>query len=484
MARAEIDLTTIQGGQRRQRFNRAGKIHTGLPSTDGKWGKEVPYFVLETADWWTARGVPPGSQGFLDEGGPGRLAAAEAVAKLYGPKPDFLECVFLSNRKGDNGPRACKKYGSEGFPICMGNREQALRWIDRGTDRAQQVVVDCPGPEECDFAVNEKGRIDCAEVSTFQLLIPMVDLWNIYQVDTKSVNADINYDAWHGQVEKIAGKVEGVPVILSRPPKKSMSPIGRGVVHYPIQFHSPDNASMKKILGRFYSVRNWFMGIEQKVAPAALPGPRPALPGPDHRRPEGLYPEGRGEEGTDARACYRCGAELPPDTMESVEPASGEVVYACEDCGDRAVGAKPEATGTKPEATGDNLNNRVIPCPTPGCSNTCYSAMGRCAACSSNAEAQAAKTRKPRSDKGKPRKAVPGAAKEMTGPPVEPPSAGNSQMAASTPAPEGAGGATPPAPPATPAQMTLPGVTPHPQSIPLPPAAPATPGSTTASEDF
>lgn len=327
-------LNEVVGLNAAGRFNRAGKIHTGLPRPSGqvKWGKETDIFVLELPEWWKTRGIEPDPQ---------RVAAAEAVARVYGRQPKMLEAIFLSDDRTSNAPNSFKKYGSGGFPVCRGNGQICHRWIQRGQDDARQEVLDCPTPEDCEFARDEKGVTQCRMIVSFQVLLPLVDLWNTYQIDTTSVNALFNYDSWSQQVAQIAGRVRGVPVILSRPTHTSVTPKGGGSIHFPVKFQTPSNDRLKALMSRYLSVKSFFVQAEAKVQGLigrADVGP----PAADDAKPEGLYPAAGSDAPTQSPCempgCERLSDELVEDGHHRLrfcaEHATKEARFKpCGDCG-------------------------------------------------------------------------------------------------------------------------------------------------------
>lgn len=144
------------------RIPRAGKIHLGIKVPYTKNGeqkerpKEVDYFVC-----------PP------------------EVQKEFGEKPTELKIALPSNEISQIIPYAFKRYKQEAGLVCKGNGTIAYE-IKKGEKEAGFEEIVCPG-KDCPYYPK-----DCKLSACLYVILPHVDTFRSYQIDTNSWNSIVN----------------------------------------------------------------------------------------------------------------------------------------------------------------------------------------------------------------------------------------------------------------------------------------------------
>lgn len=231
------DLTSIKGFTR-PRLPRLGKIHLGVKVKGAKaeYPKETDYFV-----------VP------------------EEVAKVYGTTPKVLEVVFPVGDPAIVAPYAFKKYAAAGLS-CKGDGEEYIRWTEQGIENGE-----CPGPEDCPFAKDGKGRTVCKAVMNLFVMLPRVSLGGVYQIDTSSWHSITNILSQIAWAQGAYGRAEMIPFFLKRVPKETQYEVGKKQTHYVMELHLPDNATLKTLAVKANEVRVFLRGVDDRLA---LPAPK------------------------------------------------------------------------------------------------------------------------------------------------------------------------------------------------------------------
>ena len=171
----------IKGISDVRRLPRLGKIHLGIKKTNSK-GIEYPTAV----DYFV---VP------------------DEVAKVYGEKPRELDIVLPSENPDIFFPQWYKRYSYGKGLICKGDGVTAtVRDEDGG-----MTEITC-NPETCPYY--QKG--ECKPVANLLFVLPKVEGFGVYQVDTSSVNNIININSEIALLKGILGRISNVPLKLTR----------------------------------------------------------------------------------------------------------------------------------------------------------------------------------------------------------------------------------------------------------------------------
>lgn len=349
-----------------RRLPRLGKIRLGVRRTaqsGAEYPAEVPYFVLLPEDCPTP-------------------AVFGKFRKIYGEKPTELVVMFPIEDPRVFFPQRYAKYGKGGL-VCKGDGCTFSRVVavQGGKENETEIVEgDCPSPEDCDFARDDKGRTVCKRIASLTILLPEVTLGGTWQIDTSSFNSIVDLNSAIDYYRTLVGRIAMVPFKLRRVARETQYG-GKKATHYPMQLGFPDSREEVVKLGQNFravlEVFDIFKGRPQLAAPdttsipedlyprdvvreakAALPAPAPAPepeparePEPEPAAPAGDYPEGQ-DPGIDY-AIFDPPEEAPAPAPEPVKrrpgrPRKSPAQVAGEAAAD-AVAAQREARATAPQ---------------------------------------------------------------------------------------------------------------------------------------
>lgn len=240
----------IKGITERRRPTRGGHLRLGEMKL-AKNGKEYP----SKLDFFRAD--------FEDK------SLEDELYRLYGKEPKRVTVIFHSDNPADVFDQWYKCYGSSGLK-CRGNGETAMRVNDQGG----YDEVECPGPEECPYALErgQGGKPGCKMLATLQFFIKGLPGLNIYQINTSSYNSIVNLNTGLDMLRLIRGHkgIAGLPVDLLLVPQQAQAN-GRAVEIYVMKLDV--NVRLDEVLG-----------LPSGFAPRELPPP-------DESRDPLLYPE-------------------------------------------------------------------------------------------------------------------------------------------------------------------------------------------------
>ena len=319
-----IRIMPIKGltTDRQEMLPRIGKIRLGIKKKHSN-GREYPaatdYFVC-----------PP------------------EVQAVYGTEPKDLTIVLPTADPEVVAPTWYKAYQIGRGLVCKGDGDTANRLISAGkvgTDGAgrpqgplptrDDEKVDwhfglrCPGRQCPDY---EKGN--CREMMNFQFLMPDVQGYGVWQLDTGSYHGITGiYDSL--AYLRLFGDVAGVPLRLTLEPKE-VSPDGRKkTVHVLRLTHAGKLADMLQAVER----PRW--ALSAGVVPEPDETPDDLLDASDGYAPDGVVPLDDYDDRSNAAQMRRGNAGAPvdlpphdPDTGEILEEPPtqtfGQRVKACE----------------------------------------------------------------------------------------------------------------------------------------------------------
>lgn len=200
------------------RIPRLGKIHLGVKKVSLKTGKEYPvatdYFVCD---------APP-------------------FQAVYPGEPKTLEVRFPLEDPNLFASQWYKAYSRTRGLICRGDGRLADRLVFKdamqhsdnapaeydptGKRETTWINVDCRG-KDCPI-YQAKG---CRELMMLQFLLPRVDGFGIWQIDTSSINSILNINNAVRLIQSIGGWVRMVPLNLSLVPQEVTADGKKKTVH-------------------------------------------------------------------------------------------------------------------------------------------------------------------------------------------------------------------------------------------------------------
>lgn len=188
----------IEGLSNIRIFKRVGKIHLGEKAvsekSDNEYAKATPYFVCP-----------------------------DEVKEIYGETPDELEIFFPGEDPDTFCPQYYKRYGGGGVLLCKGTGKEATSYID-------QKRIPCP----CELLSTKK----CKAVCNLFIILPKVNRFGVYQIDTSSINSMIQINSMVAKIQNEYGKISGIPLILKLIPK-TVFPKGIKKVVYTLDIDIP-----------------------------------------------------------------------------------------------------------------------------------------------------------------------------------------------------------------------------------------------------
>ncbi|MBM3947328.1 MAG: hypothetical protein FJ315_08050, partial [SAR202 cluster bacterium] len=198
-------MSPIKGLTERRQMPRLGKIHLGVKKQSAS-GVEYPvaveYFVC-----------PPEVQG------------------VFGERPTALSVVFPPAPVEEFTSQYYRSYSRTRGLVCKGDGETADRTVSVEAEhqfrttgvvppiadhQAKEVVrteIPCPG-QQCPYF--QKG--DCRGVMNLQFMLPSVPGIGIWQIDTSSTNSILRVNSGLAMMERLFGRVSGIPVNLTLEP--------------------------------------------------------------------------------------------------------------------------------------------------------------------------------------------------------------------------------------------------------------------------
>ncbi len=296
-------FTQIDGLSDIRRLPRLGKIRLGVrkqTQSGAEYPAEVPYFVLDAEDCPT----------------PAIHAKFRAV---YGEKPTELTVMFPVEDEQVFFVQCYRKYGHSGL-VCKGDGRTFVRTIKEtgsdGKETAEIVEGDCPTPEDCDFALDDRGRTVCKRIGSLVFLLPEVTFSGTWQIDTSSFNSIVDLNSAIDYYRSLLGRISLLPLKLVRQAKETQYQ-GKKATHYPMMLRFPDNRQeVQKLAANFTAVREVFDIFKS----------RPQLAAPDTTSvPEDLYPRDVVREAR--KALPPAAPSLPaPPPAEVVDTKTGEII--------------------------------------------------------------------------------------------------------------------------------------------------------------
>ena len=303
-----IKIMPIKGltTDRQEMLPRIGKIRLGIKKKHSN-GREYPaatdYFVC-----------PP------------------EVQAIYGAEPKELTIVLPTADPEVVAPTWYKAYQLGRGLACKGDGETANRLIADGKASVDEAgrpqgplptrddeKVDwhfglrCPGRQCPDY---EKGN--CREMMNFQFLMPDVEGYGVWQMDTGSYHGITGiYDSL--AYLKLFGDVAGVPLRLTLEPKE-VSPDGRKkTVHVPRLTHAGKLADMLQAVER----PRW--ALSAAVMPEPDDSPDDLLHSPDGFAPDGVLPVDDYDDDSNGARMRRVAAGAPA-TIPAADLDTGEII--------------------------------------------------------------------------------------------------------------------------------------------------------------
>jgi len=184
-------FTEIDGLSDERRLSRRGKIHLGIKVSGGKseYPKATDYFVFEKNE-----------------------TGNECRAK-YGEKPRELIVLIPSPERTETFPQSYKLYGSGKGVICTGNGVRAERKEYEGAGKdakyTGKVSRDCAGKGHADQGIEpcpDFASKKCKCMGNLLIILPKVDPWSVFQIDTSSINSIIDINSGIDNIAELARK--------------------------------------------------------------------------------------------------------------------------------------------------------------------------------------------------------------------------------------------------------------------------------------
>lgn len=267
------------------------------------------------------------------------------VREVFGDEPKNLTVVFPSTDPDVVAPAYYRAYHRTRGLVCKGDGETANRKMNpnkvfRGQDGRPEgplptrddkeielfTGLRCPG-RECPFYI--KG--DCSESMNVQFMLPDVDGWGVWQIDSRSVHSIMNlHDSFRWL--RLFGNFTGVPVTLSLIPKE-VSPDGRLKTVYVMSL-----TAKGKLTDMVEAAKQPMWALPEgsrldEVVPEPDENPDDLLDPPDGFAPEGVVPMPDEDDHSNAANLRRAQAgarefqpEPPPDEyLEDANYETGEI---------------------------------------------------------------------------------------------------------------------------------------------------------------
>lgn len=116
----------------------------------------------------------------------------------------------------------------------------------------------------------EQEEVGCRRMANLRFLIPVVSLAGVWQLDTSSFHTIVNVNSGLDAVERIAGRISGVPCVLSVVPIE-VSPEGRKQTRWVLELHMASPSRIQELAGRLQKLRE-----ELGACRLGLPSPQQA----------------------------------------------------------------------------------------------------------------------------------------------------------------------------------------------------------------
>jgi hypothetical protein len=254
----------IKGLSDQRRFSRLGKIRLGEKKKNQR-GTEYPSKI----DYFK---IDPYDQEMLPE-----------IEALFGKKPRKLRIAFPDNEPERVFPQYYECWSASALH-CKGDGEVAQRMDGKG----KLFEVECPGPDECPFALKDHGvktrdgvKPGCKRVARLQVVFPDLDSFGVFQLDTSSRNSIINVNSSIELVQRFTdGQIAWIPLSMQLKAQATIIPeTGKKGTIYVVDIIPPvglkDVHTLKPLIE---------YASENRIA---------QLEGPDESVPEDIIPQSR-----------------------------------------------------------------------------------------------------------------------------------------------------------------------------------------------
>ncbi|MDY6957658.1 MAG: hypothetical protein SVK08_00740 [Halobacteriota archaeon] len=230
------------------RYPRQGKIRLGIKveGNKGPYPKAVDYFVCP-----------------------------DEVKVVYGDNPKELKIMFPTEDETQWASQFYRCYSQTRGLVCKGDGEIATALVDTKTgviaakDAANTELREVPCiPETCPMMENSH----CKPVMNLQFLLPEVEGFGIWQLDTTSFHSIRNVNSSLKLIRGICGRVSMIPLTLSVIPLE-VQPNGTKKTIYVLQIDAP------------YTISDMLNRTHTLPEP-----PNTLLPPPDLEPPDDLFP--------------------------------------------------------------------------------------------------------------------------------------------------------------------------------------------------
>ena len=248
----------IKGLSDARRFTRLGKIRLGekkKAQSGNLYPSKIDYFKIDPYD----------------------DAIRARCEELCGQQPRKLTVAIPDEDTEKVFPQYYECWSASAL-LCKGDGDNARRNTD-----GNLVECECPGPELCPFALQHgttfKGeqKTGCKRVARLSVVLPDLDSFGVFQLDTGSANSIININSALDFVRSVAGRIAWIPLEMVIKAQKATNPADKKqITIYVVDILLPvglrDITTLKPLL------------TYTKQAGVAL------LEGPDSTRPEDLLP--------------------------------------------------------------------------------------------------------------------------------------------------------------------------------------------------
>ena len=225
----------IKNRQTTPRPPRLGKIKIGIKEYSDKAKADIP----KSIDWFRATG------NFSNE-----------FHKVYGAKPNKIRVIFPYNDVEENLNEFYRHYKSGGL-YCIGDGEKATRIHPDNISEE----IDCP----CKHWSEEKGG--CNATINCNVVILGLHVVGVWAIQSGGVNTTNNLRGALELTKNLAGKITGIPFILSV--EKVKSTLSGNPNVYPVITATPDAETEQLLsIGKELSASETFLMLSgQKTVP-------------------------------------------------------------------------------------------------------------------------------------------------------------------------------------------------------------------------
>jgi hypothetical protein len=297
---------TVPGLVDESRMPLGGKIRLGYKEPSKKTGKEYPV----QADHFVLTDVPE-------------------IAAVFGEKPTELEVLLPHRDPEEIMPVAFERWNQANILMCTGNGIEADERPEKGKE---WVARTCP----CSAAEpDEKGKKACSIKARLRVILPTVNVGEVYTIETGSRTSINNVMAGLRYARNYCDSLNMVPAIVRLVPKVGLTPDGIKKTNYVLTLGMPPFEVIRALRGKVVAIREAL----------ASGGPSPVLALPEADTED----DGELAALPPARALPTFtdpGEDVPPEEEEVEVPARRNCVPAD--------GTSPEET--KPAPSMDLVN--------------------------------------------------------------------------------------------------------------------------------